>query len=286
MPNKEETIKGGLRELSKDNRDFSLTKVFGSMYISDIPDIDFMVSDKFYIKDQKNSDICVAAACSAVSEDQEGVMLSMEWFFSQIKKMEGDYRSWGADIRSGMKTGVKVGFMEKVFAEYSLSDGRDFIANYENWNKALFPKALSHKKKSYFAVDGPYDFFNNCRANLWLHREDKASIVTGVLWQRGWINAKDGIIDFEGVPAFGHALKICGQKKIKDKWYLVAQLSNGTSIGDKGFFYFSQEIINKHFTFGAYMYKDMPPEDAKKVAWNFWRKLLEKIRQILNTKIC
>ena len=285
---KEIQIVGGLRELPFDSRDFSLDKVFGTINIKTIPDKDFMVSDKIFIKDQKTSDICVAAASCGVSEDQEGVPLSMEWFFSQVKKIEGNWETWGANLRDACKTAVEIGFLEKVEAQFDISNGRNFIADWENWSPKLSEKALIHRKKSYFRVDGPYDNFNNCRAALWQHREDKASILTGVIFQRGWNEAKDGIIDFEGDSLFGHALKISGQKKINGKWYLVGQLSNGINNGNNGLFYFSQDIINKYFKFkefGAYQFIDLPPEEAKVFAWSFWRMIWEFIKKIFLKKI-
>ncbi len=285
---KEIQIIEGLQKLPKDSRDFSLNKVFGTIDVKAIPDKDFMVCDRVNIKDQGTSDICVAAASCAVSEDQENVPLSMEWFFSQVKKAQGNWETWGANLRDACKVAIKVGFLEKADAPFDISDGRNFIADWENWPSKLDSNALIHRKKSYFKVDGPYDTFNCFRANLWQHRESKSSILTGVIWQTGWNNAKDGIIDFEGTSLFGHALKICGQKKIDGKWFLVGQLSNGKSMGKDGLFFFSQDIINKYFKYkeyGAYQFIDLSPEEAKVFAWSFWRRIWEYIKNIFLKKI-
>ena len=160
---------------------------------------------------------------------------------------------------------------------------RDEIANWENWPEELDEKAVKHAKESYFKINTHKDAFDAFRATLYANKSDKRSILTGVLWRNGWINAKGGIIDHTFSPAmYGHAIKISGQKTIDGKLYLVGVLSNGTEIGDNGLFYFSREVVNNDFTFGAYCFIDMDPKEAKKVAWSFWRKLLETIKKIIN----
>jgi len=274
----------GLRELKLDPRDFKYEHIFGSVSLEDIPD-NFIVANPIGIKDQSDSDMCVAFATCAVSEDQENVPLEPKWFFSQIKKLQGNWKKWGADLRDGAKTAVNVGFIEENDAPFDIKyKDRDFTANWNNWPEDLNEKALAHRKQSFFSVACNFDSF---RSVLWQNRDEKKTVLTGTLWESDWNNLKDGIIPEKstGSEETPHAIKIFGQKKIGDKLYLVAQLSNGANFGDNGLFYFPEEIINSKFSYGAFIFKDLDPANMKKVSWSwkvwvydFLSKLLKKIK--------
>lgn len=274
-------IKEGLLPLPKDNRDFKAEKILGT--IAELPEEDFIVAEPLEIKDQYDTDMCTAFASCAVSEDQEGVILSPEYFFAQIKKQMGNWRGWGADLRSVCKVAVKAGFLEEKDNPYQLEDrGRNFVANWTNWNPVLDAKARSHRKSSFLRVGGYKNRFDSFRGALWQNKGAKCSILTGVTWQKEWTSAENGIIPKDpGNPLFGHALKIFGQKKINDELYLVAQLSNNKTIGSEGIFYFPREVINREFIFGGYFFYDINPEDAKKLSWSWVRRLWEFIKKFL-----
>lgn len=274
-------IGGGLLKLPPDNRDFGLEKVFGK--IEKIPEDDFVVSHPLKIKDQGGTDMCVSFATCAVSEDQEEMELSPDFFFGMIKKVTGDRMAWGADLRSACKAAVRAGFLEEKLNPYQGKD-RNFVANWEHWAGIHFEaNAEKHRKKCYFKV-GRYQTTSIAfRAALWANRGGSCSILTGVLWRTGWISAKNGIIPTEpSKPMFGHALKIFGQKKINGVIYLMAQLSNGEDVGDNGIFYFPENVINRDFTFGAYLFRDLDPNEAKQICWGRGRRILEKIKNTFN----
>jgi len=274
-------MKGGLLPLPKDNRDFSFGKAFGTIDLKEIP-ANFVVAEPLKIEDQKETDFCAGEASSSVSEDQEGVDLCPLYAFAKIKQIMGDWRGWGADLRSTCKAAVKFGFIKKEDSPFTLEKERDFLANWQNWPKALDDYALEHRKKSYFKPDGYPETFDSFRAALWQNREVKRSVLTGVRWRSDWESAKRGIIpNFPSTPLFGHALKIFGQKDIMGEPYLMAQLSNGRGIGDFGIFYFSREVINRDFTYGAYLFEDMDSEEAKKICWPLWRRIWEIIKKII-----
>jgi len=156
---------------------------------------------------------------------------------------------------------------------------RNFLADYRNWPEELDFQASFHRKKCYFKVGGYQSTFNAFRAALWANKGGSCSILTGVRWRTGWTSAKYGIIPKESSRSmFAHALKIFGQKKIDGELYLVAQLSNGESIGDKGVFYFPEDVINRDFKFGAFMFRDFDPNEAKQVCWSRGRRIIEKIK--------
>lgn len=253
-------IPKGLKPLADDKRDFKFGNIFGAV---ELPQEDFLVSIPIKIKDQGDSDMCTAYAVTAVSEDQEGVYLNPLWQFAKIKQLEGDYMTWGADLRQACKSVVKFGSIEGDGV--NVVGNRDEIANWRNWSPSLDIKAKRHAKESYFKITklGYKDLFDAIRGALWKFKDDKRSIATGMIWRIGWSGTDRGIIKEDGVRLYGHAFKFFGQKKIDGEWYLVTQLSNGTSIGDKGIFYFSREIVNKNAVFGNFMFVDIPVDIVK-----------------------
>ena len=256
--------KGGLRKLPRDDRDFSLS-LLGAISESTIPAVDFMVSDKVFIHDQGNSDCCTGFSLTAVSEDQEEIELSPEYTFAKIKQIQGNWQSWGGDLRAGCKAAVKFGFLEKSPYTLDLRKGRAFIANWANWPLSSDLNAKQHAKISYFAVDGPNDRFGNILSALWLNKDKKQSVYTGATWRGAW-NTHTGIIPKKyGSGGVGHAFKVCGQKIINGERYLVIQNSFGDDYGDKGFNYFPREVVNKEFVYGCYQFADKPAEEIKQI---------------------
>ena len=273
-------FRGGLLPLPKDNRDFSNQKVFGSMRT---PDVDFEIGKPICIEDQKTTDYCAGMAASSVAEDHEGVDLDPIWPFAVAKSIDKRFNKWGTDLRTMCRASCKVGFIEKKDSPYTIDDPRDKIVYLNNWPSELLEKAQEHRQRSYFRVDDRGSPFESIRQALWQHREEKHSVITGVMWREGWEEAEGGIIPVdETVQWFGHALKIYGQKVFDGKPYLKAQLSNGEEIGDKGIFYFPKEVVDRDFTFGAFQFNDMSPEDARKSAWGILRQVLETIKAFLN----
>ena len=289
---KEKRIYGGLQSLPPDDRDFALGAFYELPPLSELPSEYFLMPKR--ILDQKDSDLCTAFASVAASMDQEGVELSPEFTFAMTKKIEGDWHEWGANLRDAAKSHVKIGALPKELSPFSLATHpRDFIANWDNWPFELQEKAAAYRKQAYFSVEGPYDLFDNIRASLWKFRLELRSIWTGALWRLEWTRAVDGIIPNEELPkeGFGHAFKLCGWKQIIVRGnldspsgdpvvyepYLIAQLSNGEDTGDKGFYYFPREVVNREFTFGNYMFQDLPPSETKETS-------IEKSREFRTKK--
>lgn len=257
--------KDSLRELSSDTRDFVLGAVFGTIDLKDVPLIDFKVAEPLVIKDQGQTDYCSAYAITSVSEDQEGVELMPEFQFYITKKIDGNAKAWGADLRVACKSAVDYGSVPTDRFPELLGQSRDFILNSRNWPTSSEPIAMIYKKETYFSVKGPYDVFDNIRTALWQHRNEKSTIITGATFREGWLYGQGGVIPSEyDTDGFGHAFKIFGQKVINGELHLMAQLSQGKNVGDSGIFYFNREVTNREIgKFGIFMFKDTPREEAE-----------------------
>ena len=133
---------------------------------------------------------------------------------------------------------------------------------------SLTPEAIreahKHAKKSFFAVDGPGDLFDNVRSAMWRTRDEERSVFTGCQWHEEWTDSPGGVIErVSGGRVFGHAVKAFGWRGER----MQLQLSNGKKIGDGGIFWVGREAFSKTFTFGAFTFLDMPREDAEKACW-------------------
>lgn len=289
--------KGGLNELPEDSRDLSHTLAFGSVSLVELPEDDFFVSEPLEFKDQDinyPSDYCAAYASASVSEDQEAVALVPEYSFAKGKKImavneekrlgrplsEDEIiqiiNSFGLNLRDACLAGVKYGFLNREYDPFHCNTTerppREQLADWRTWPEDLDMLAFDHRKASFFAVDGPNDFFDNIRAVMYQNRLEQRSVVVGTKWRRSWSLSKDGIIHEgmhdESEPGSGHAFKIFGQMKMeingKPELCLVAQLSNAENFGDKGIFYFTRGVVNRDFPrYGAFTFKDVNKEKAQ-----------------------
>lgn len=254
--------KDSLHELPPDIRDIDFGKIHTIPELDNIPD-EFIVAKPLKIKHQGGTDFCTAFAGTAVSEDQEAVELDPLWQFAQIKRIMGDM-GWGADLRSAAKSFKEYGSIEQKDAPYAVDQARNIIADWKRYNTNLEGKAYKHKKESYqFITPSKYDLFDTIRATLWYNRDKKQTIVTGVKWCAEWTQAQDGFIDKTGTPTEGHAIKIFGATIKRGQQCLIVQNSYGHNSGDDGLYYFTREVINSGFKYGALTFTDMPAEDAR-----------------------
>lgn len=249
-----DSIKFSLKKLAEDARDFTVSGLF------DLPDPktlppNFIVPSTTFVKDQLYTDYCSAYASTAVSEDQEGIELSPEFQFFATKQIEGN-SDWGADLRDTGKSYTKTGSLERHLTNFGPLTNRQIILDPSSWTPDQIASAKKHLKASYIKVTGPYDQFDNARCTLAYFRDDFRSIYTGISWCKEWISAPNGIIDKQGTQMDGHAFKVKGWKTINGVIYLVCQLSSGTNVGDKGFFYMTREIFNTTTPYGAFMFSD------------------------------
>lgn len=254
-------IGGGLKELPKDNRDYS----FGAFFkVDKIPTWDFLIGSS-EILNQKDTDYCTAYSTCAASAIQENKTLNPSWSFAVSKMISNDTEVWGQNLRTACKVHVDYGALE-YNPDYSLEkQNEDFLRNINNYPKEFFEQAVIHKKQAYFLMDSFKNTYDSIVSALWKFKDEKRAVITGMLWRRAWTGIEDGIIPSIAGPEgeFGHAFIFIGQKYIKDKPYLVAQLSNGEEIGDKGFYYFPKSIVNKECRYGNFMFLDMPNMDKE-----------------------
>ena len=273
-------IGGGLRPYNPDKRDYHLGSIFGYPDLKELP-ASFLVGEPLEIKQQHQTDMCLAFTLASVREQQEGVLLSPEYIFKRIKEIDGNWQEWGSDQKTGAKA-ILNGILEKLESPYHLeNDTRDFIANPANWNTTYDTLAEKHKTQVYFWIEAvsKLDMFDAIRSALYRFKDEKRAIATGAIWKQSWLNAEGGWIpkvyfDKTGTP---HAFAIIGWEKDN----LILQLSNGTEIGDKGLFCMPRSVANQELLF-ALMFADYPENETKETIIyksqlaraNWWQRFL------------
>lgn len=278
---KEIKIHGGLNETPEDDRDFPMGALFTMPKLEGIPD-EFTLWDPPRIKDQQDTDFCTAFATTYASEAQEGVELSPEFQFAMIKKIAGP--GWGANLRQAMESLVNPGSIPAESVPEGMRIGfssRDEIADPKNWT-LLEVLAGKHRKDSFLKITGDYDLFDNIRAAMWKSKQefektkDHSKIklpITGANWKQAWTIADGGIVPTKKVngKGFGHAFVLNGVVRKNGELMLSAPLSNGLEFGDKGYYFFPREVVNREFKWGAYVANDLQKDVAKVLLEKKWR---------------
>lgn len=247
----------GLLPLPPDQRDFSLGAI-PFLRPEKVPDFDFEIPSA-EVEDQKETDFCVGFSTGVANATQEKKRLNMYWPWAWAKKETGDVEGFGLDLRSGMRAHVKVGAPE-YDSKFSLeTQSPQFLRYFENYPKEYEEQAVIHKKQAYFSVGGLRTVYDSIVATLWKYQDEQRVIPTGMLWRSGW-NVTDGVVPSVVGPDgdFGHSFFWKGQKYIRGKRHLIAQLSNGEDVGDKGLMYFPESIVNQEATYGNFMFLDYP----------------------------
>lgn len=274
----------GLKRTPKDERDFGLGEVYKQMDIADVPAGDWSFYDPLEVKDQRGTQECTGHGVASALEAHEGELINPSVQYAFIKEIAGDPTDTGANLRDAMKSGLKVGGVEKKDCDYGVDkyDG-DFLADIRNYPEGLKDKAAVHKQRSFFSADqGRYNRFDNFITWLYQFRHEQPVIVTGVMWREGWTEAPGGVISRDlNLPEIGgHCIAILPKLRfINNEEYLGILNSYGRGVGDNGIFWFPRAVINELFTYDAFIYRDKNPEAIKQLReranMSTWKKVWE-----------
>lgn len=247
----------GVKPLPPDERDLTLGAVI------DLPKLETLPSNFTFtpleIKNQLATDYCTATSTCSISELEEEVTLEPTWLFADSKGLSGDPEQPNQDLRYAMQAHQKHGCVEEKDSPYHFTSLPLAPRDIALWPQGLYLKALVHKKKSYMAITGPYDHFDNIRSSIWYFRNEKRGVVTGTLWP--WPLSQ---ITMDKVPlkGNGHSIAIIGW--VND--HLIIQNSYGLEAGNKGVHYFSRDIINAMVAqYGAFMFTDYTPDEIRAI---------------------
>lgn len=249
-----------LQPLPPDPRDFNLGELIVYPKLSELPE-SFSLGDPLSIKDQnadENYDFCTAYAYCGASEYQEGEELSPAYSFAASKKISGDIKGWGQNLRDAAKAHVDWGAVSvKDETEKDKALTPEQRRDWGNYTMETISNAKKHYKKSYVTCKGPYEAYDNIRCALWMYRHEKRAVVLGVVW--AW-SLSDWILTGKPTGGFGHAVYIIGW----DKDGLILVNSAGLSAGKQGTHRLTREPTNFYIpTYGAYMFLDETPDSLR-----------------------
>jgi hypothetical protein len=247
-------IKFGLRPKKEDVRDFRLGAFFNLPKLEELPE--YFDLEGATVKQQYNDDKCSGCGVTTAKELADGIEFSENYQFAKTKQIEGEYTTWGADLRDALKSSTKFGSLPKGLSPFEDRD-RDFYANPGNWSIQFDQQAEQYKSETFFDVKGQYDFFDDARASIWKFKDKRQAVIFGLEW--AW-NITDEYINTKG-EGFGHCMTMTGWL---NKDYAIVQNSAGIEAGKAGKHYIHRDIINYYMEkYGSYMLVDMPREKAE-----------------------
>lgn len=267
----------GLIPLKRDRRDWSFHKNFGATPLPQLAD-EYMLAST--ILDQNGWNECTGYMKAAIDESEFGLPFSPAFNYAMEGVEDPPVTLDGYQMRDPFAVGCDygaVGLATGVPTEQSV--GFPTTAQPATWS-AYLTAALPYQHQGYMSIAGPYDVFDSIRSAMSLQAAKKRAVGVGVMWYNEWTNAPDGIIPATYSSQDGlHAIKIAGWTRHKtdgtfinpatQEQYLAIQNSWNTTVGDKGFFYFSRAIANKEFSatsLGIYIFTDNALQNPKTVS--------------------
>lgn len=161
----------------------------------------------------------------------------------------------GGDPNATMKAECLYGFLPLSEAPFSLEkNGIEGSGLRAGWPISLQTESKDYRGEGFVKVDGPNDIFDNIRSALqlaWNPTTKKGACVQAFgAWYQEWANGfnTSGVIPttYSSLAGYHHYIFI-DWIDINGITYLIAQNSYGTASGDKGFFYFPREVVNREF---------------------------------------
>ncbi len=271
---------GALKD-PKDNRDFRIASIQAPI---DLPS-EFILEDKFPVKNQNGYGSCTSQATAGHKQHQEKVEVSARYLYAQCKAVD-NLSEQGTYTRLNFKFLCDKGVPEeKLFSEEHESYEKYIDLNLIS--KEAEDNASTHKSQSYWRVG----VVNPDEIKQTIYQQ-KIPVVLTVPWYPNYNKPdENGYLPEPEGEGEGHALECLGWK---DGWYRVKN-SWGFGWGDGGFCWFREDYPK----WDAWMSKDydkiLPVDERygqkrtwdsylleKSIAFNPW--LIKKINRLPNNR--
>ncbi len=223
----------GLRPLKRDSKQaFRLGLVFDLPKLVNLP-AEFEIPP-FEIIDQRNNDMCAAAALAGQNMILNRKRVFYPALFAISKQLSGDPNKWGQDLHTMNRASlISVPLWEDtpdyIIKKYEDGDW-DFLRRIENYPKDMIEKGKKNAHHSFFKIWHPrYDDYDTARAALWKFREKRQTINFGVVFS--WL-LDDEFLRGTKYEGFGHAMLQNGFSVAKEG--LIITNSYGRTAGKDG----------------------------------------------------
>lgn len=239
-----------------DERDYQYEQMFGAIPLPEQYNI-FDEIGGVKVEHQGGSSSCVGQAWSKYAEvlnyfdEKQKKDLSAKFIYSRIFQPQG-----GASIRDGANTVVDVGACREEI-DPSYENGNPPSEQYirqVNLSPEAYNDAIRYKSKAYATIAT-----RDIEAIKQAIYQNKG-VVSGFIGDNiGW-NAFDGVVRPPTTSnTWGHAVYLCGWKKIDGKDYIIILNSWSANWGDKGFGYIHPDYwSNVGWSFNLWTLLDNP----------------------------
>jgi len=231
---KEINTKGCYDEI--DDRNFGAEVIAGQVSKSDLTDKNFKTADFNTLIDQEWTDFCVGAsgAYSKMATERKG-MMSWVGAYALACKYLGYIPKYGMSILVMMKARCKYGIPEHSYYPFITGKKKSWLANWKNLSPSAIANAYTHRDKSFFMINIPYDWnkFDAFRGFLNKLKNDNVVINTG---------------------ADAHAISLCAQRIMNGEIRIGGPDSYGPKglkyrlgITENGWRWFNKYEVNQFF---------------------------------------
>lgn len=259
-------VKNGLKPISKDHRDRSFPRTFGTVnnFAAELN------LDVFGFPDQNLEgypDGCTGYAQTEICQDEDKAEYQPSFTYLKTLFMEGNVgKQVGCDIRDSLKSTIVYGVLGK-------DETDDAQATY-------------HRRGAYYAVvDSPdLDAFDDVRSAIVLNNR---TVSVGTPWFPEFETVgQDGVLPLFASPVtIFHNWKVCGWKQINGQPYLIGKTWQGPSYGDHGYCYLSRTLFNELMSLsgsGAFTVRKAASSDYLLVKLDILTTVVSYLRMWLN----
>lgn len=223
-------------------------QVFGTLTLGSIPD-ELDLGDVVGPVDQGATQFCAEYTTRELCSDIDQTPYSVDWNVAITGKIAGAPITIGTDPHVAMEAMIVYGPLPQSDAPESMTwqeRGADFIANWINWPQELFMKAAPHEQSGYspHIIDGPYDAFDNLRAQILLHKRT-AALATQWFGEFNTPTPSGSMPPVVNKDRFSwHMYTAKGWKVVDGEVRIKIKPYEGAGYGVGGYSYLSRDEIN------------------------------------------
>lgn len=234
------------------SKNFSHHRLFGTLSPAQLPLTLGRVRRE--VENQKNTLRCTGYGSALNGGYIHNMRMHPDWQAAQIGQLQGESVDVsGGDPNAAMRSERDCGYLPFMLDTiHSLDSNTIENSGWKSFDPALDVHALDNRVAGFVSVDGPLDIFDDIKSALYA-AYDRATQTGACVqafgkWYGEWY-PQGGIIPTNyNTTNFGyHHWLFIDFCSINGVSYLVAHNSGGESIGDKGFFYFPRDVVNREF---------------------------------------
>lgn len=234
------------------SKNFSHHKLFGTLTPSTLPLT--LGRLRRQVENQKNTLRCTGYGTAVNGGYIHGVRFHPDWQAAKIGQLQGESVDiGGGDPNAAMRSQRDCGYLPLILDTiHSLESNTIENTGMQSFDPDHDYAAKEFRVAGFVSVDGPLDIFDDIRSALYQAYDSAthsgATVQAFGKWYTVWYPHSGIIPTAYNTGSFGyHHWLFVDFCSINGVPYLVAHNSGGDGIGDKGYFYFPREVVNREF---------------------------------------